>query len=211
MWLIDVIITMLVPVLLALLVIWIARRFGKLSVTAKKWWLFAHVVCAVIYFSGLFGTLLLALSTKFTTDSQQIYAAHRFIHLFDWFLIIPGAATSLITGLALAVRTNWGLTKYYWVMAKWIGNIGAITFGGTVMRHWIHEPFANVPDRVVNPLLSPAYLHNRRLLFLGIAISFAILLFLSAISYLKPWGRRNAGPSRTPKDQRTALLHNQPW
>lgn len=199
----DVITTMLVPVLLALLVIWIASRFGKLSVTAKKWWLFAHVMCAVIYFSGLFGTLLLALSTKFTTDSQQIYSAHQFIHFFDWFLIIPGAATSLITGLVLAVRTNWGLTQYYWVMAKWIGNIGGITFGGTAMRHWIHEPFANIPASVIDPLQSPAYVHNRQLLFLGLAISFALLLFLSAISYLKPWGKRKQPAAALNRTQTT--------
>jgi hypothetical protein len=90
----------------------------------------------------------------------------------------------------LAVRTNWGLTKFYWVIAKWVGNIAAITFGAHYMRIRIHDNFHGIFSRLVHPLQNPAYLENRQLLFTGIAISFAILIFLLLVSYLKPWGKR---------------------
>ncbi len=181
--------SLLVPVVMALITIWIAKQFAKLPVTAKKWWLFAHAIGVVVYFGGVLGTMLLALSTKMTTDSQQIYSAHHFMSLFDWYFIIPGAFTSLITGLVLAVRTSWGVTGYYWVIAKWIGNIGMIMFGGTFMRRWIH---GHIAVSAASPLQNPAYLHNRQLLFIGIAISLSGLIFLTAISYLKPWGKRTS-------------------
>ncbi|MGM0866691.1 MAG: DUF2269 domain-containing protein [Bacillota bacterium] len=176
------------------------RRSKKLSVKGKNGWLIAHIISVIIYFSGMFGTLLLALSTTFITDEDLIYAAHLFIQFFDWFLIIPGAFTSLITGVWLAVRTHWGMTKHYWVMAKWIGNIVAITFGGNFMRMWIHDNFKPIFSSSLHPLQNPLYLENREMLFIGTAISFSILLFLAIISYLKPWGKR--------KDQKKTKLQS---
>lgn len=167
------------------------KRFSKkLSINQKTGWLIAHVIFVIVYFSGMFGTLLLSVSTMYTTDGGLIYGAHLFIQYFDWFLIIPGAFGSLLTGSWLAARTNWGLTKFYWVIAKWVGNIAAITFGAHYMRIRIHDNFHGIFSSLVHPLQNPAYLENRQLLFTGIAISFAILIFLLLISYLKPWRKR---------------------
>lgn len=70
----------------------------KLNAKQKKWWLIIHILFVIIYFSGLLGTMLLAAFTRFITDRGLIYAAHLFIHYFDWFLNIPGAIGSLTTG-----------------------------------------------------------------------------------------------------------------
>lgn len=134
--------------------------------------------------------LLITVSTTYITNPDLIYAAHLFIQYFDWFLIIPGAFASLITGVWLAVRTHWGMTKHYWVMAKWIGNMIAITFGGNFMRICIHDHFERIFSSKLDPLQNPLYLDNREMLLIGTAISFAILLFLVIISYIKPWGKR---------------------
>jgi len=193
------ILTMLTGLLaLVGIITWIGKkRSKKLSMNQKNGWLIAHILSVIIYFSGLFGTLLLAFSTKFTADRALIHAAHLFIQYFDWFLIIPGAFASLITGVWLAVRTHWGMTKYYWVMAKWIGNITAIVFGGNFMRMWIHDNFKPIFSSSLHPLQNPLYLENREMLFTGSAISFAILLFLVVISYLKPWGKRKGIHKKT--------------
>jgi len=183
--------TLLLLVGLTLVLVMIGKfKSKKLTPKQKNWWLITHIVFVIVYFSGLFGTLLLAVSTTFITDSKLIYAAHLFIQYFDWFLIIPGAFGSVLTGVWLAVRTHWGLTKHYWVMTKWIGNISAILFGANFMRIWIHESFTKIFSGNLHPLQNPAYLENREMLFIGTAISFSILIFLIVISYLKPWGKR---------------------
>jgi uncharacterized membrane protein len=181
--------SMLMPVVVALVTIWVAKRFAKLTVTAKKWWLFAHVMGVAMYFAGILGSLLLAFMTTRVHGSSLAAAAPQFVHFFDWFLIIPGAILSLITGLVLAVRTNWGLTSYYWVILKWAGNIATIMFGATVMRRLI-SGLANAAASEADPLGSALVAHSRAGLLLGAAVSLATLLFLSAISYLKPWGKR---------------------
>lgn len=166
------------------------KKLKKLGIKQKNGWLLAHSIFVIVYFGGLLGTLLLSVATTFTTDGELIYAAHLFIQYFDWFLIIPGAFGSLTTGTWLAVRTNWGLTKHYWIIAKWVGNISAITFGGSLMRIWIHDNFSIIFTGNIHPLQNPAYLHNRQMLFIGTAISFTFLIFLLVMSYFKPWGRR---------------------
>lgn len=168
----------------------VEKKFAKRSKPRRKtWWLIAHIFFVVLYFSGLLGTLLLSLSTAFTDRSGLIYAAHLFIQFFDWFLIIPGAFGSLTTGFGLAVG-RWGITRHYWVIAKWVGNSLAILFGAMCMRVWIHDSFPILFADGMNPLQNPAYLENRRLLVMGTLVSLSILTFLVVISYLKPWGKR---------------------
>lgn len=165
---------------------------GKLSQARKRGWLMAHIILVIIYFSGVLGSLLLAVLTTLTGDGELIYAAHFFIQYFDWFLIIPGALGSVITGTWLAARTHWGLTRHYWVMPKWVGNIAAILFGSSVVRIGIDASLRNTFHGRINPWPSPAYLQSRQLLFIGLAVSLVILITLLFISYFKPWGKRQA-------------------
>jgi len=161
-----------VILLLVLLLIRLARPLPKLTVTQKKWWMIIHVAGVVIYFTGVLGALALVLLGK----GDLFAAAHRFIEFFDWFLIVPGAFISMLSGFWISLRTSWGLTRYWWVVAKWVGNIGAIMYGSTLMRRWIHES-GNTPE-------------GAPMLLVGTLISLAILASLVMISYLKPWGQR---------------------
>lgn len=176
--------------LVILATVMIGRKMaGRLTVRQKLWWRVLHLVSITVYFSGVLGTLLLAVSTTRITDENLIYAAHYYIQLFDWFLIIPGAFASIITGLWLAVRTHWGFAKYYWVVGKWAGNVIAVLYGATFLRIWI-EGSLHASAAGVHPLENPAYLHSRELLFIGTAIALAILISLTVISVFKPWRKK---------------------
>jgi hypothetical protein len=185
----------LTAILLLLAALVIAGRFitKKLTIKQKNWWLIAHILFVTVYFSGLFSTLLLAgMTTTIITDRAQIYAAHLFSKYSDWFLIIPGAFGSMVTGVWLSVRTHWGFTKYYWIIIKILGNTVAILYGATFMRIWFDQTVALSSVSQVNILQNPAYLHNRLMLITGSVISIAILVFLVIISVIKPYGKRNS-------------------
>lgn len=184
--------TLIMMALLVSITAFIGSKFSrKLSVNQKKCWLIAHVIFVIVYFSGIFGTVVLTnLSGTIITDRSLVYAAHLFSRYHDWFLIIPGAIGSLLTGTWLSVRSNWGLTKNYWTIVKLLGNIGAILFGSTLMRIWYGELVDLSALNQINPLQNPAYIHNRQMLLLGTLISLGNLLFLVVISYFKPWGKR---------------------
>lgn len=185
--------TLIMVLLAAGVVCFIAmRRPNKLNLFQKNVWLVLHIVFILIFFGGLLGSLLLVWVTYLTTDRTLLEAVHTLIPYFDHFMVIPGAFGSLITGIWLAARTQWGMTKHYWVIAKWVGNMAMIVFGGSAMRFWISETLHAAQNKAVFPLANPAYLEYRQLLTAGLVFSLIVLLFLVVISYFKPWGKRSA-------------------
>lgn len=185
--------TIIVVTILVLLLVDIGNKrtlqLGRFTMKPKKGWLIAHILCVLVFFTGVFGSIFLTIVTFFTTNKALIYAAQMFSGTFDWFLIIPGAMGCLITGIWLAVRTHWGFANYYWVMMKSIGNIFLILFGGIVIRNWIHDQLDKVFSSSLHPLQSALYLEHRTILLSCLAISLAVILFLVLISYVKPWGK----------------------
>ncbi|MCQ6268733.1 DUF2269 family protein [Fictibacillus sp. WQ 8-8] len=193
MWLLllNVIVMPLGFLLIIYFLNWMGRKKKqKFNMKQKNSWLIAHIFFVILYFGGLLGTFLMVVTTKFTDNRDIIYSAHLFIQYFDWFLIIPGGLGALLTGIWLAVRTHWGLTKHYWLLVKWIGNILAIVFGANFMRIWLHDNFKPVFNNPLHPLENALYLANRNMIFMGLLLSFSILAFLVIISYYKPWGKR---------------------
>ncbi len=187
------IITLLATLLLlTFLCVFLSKNLRKkLAKTNKQCWLIAHVLAVIIYFSGVFGQLLVTISMTFFTEQSEIYTGILFISYFDHYLTIPGALASFFTGIWLALRTHWGgLTKYYWVLIKWVGNMLAIFFGALITGNVVYNLFPKILSSGLHPLQNPLYLQSRRMLFLGIGISMSLLTFLVIISYLKPWGKR---------------------
>ncbi|CAG7652576.1 DUF2269 domain-containing protein [Paenibacillus allorhizosphaerae] len=182
--------TLLLVLLIAVPVISIGKmRDIRLNAKQKKWWVISHVLFVIMYFTGVLGNFVLTLFTLFIKDRELIYAAHYFIKYFDWYLIVPGALGSLATGLWLAVGA-WGIINYYWVIVKWVGNLTTIFFGSIFIGTWIEKALHALSLNEFEPMQNPDYLHSQKMLLAGSAVVLAILIFLTAISYLKPWGKR---------------------
>jgi hypothetical protein len=69
-----------------------------------------------------------------------------------YFALVPLAAVALLTGLAQALGTNWGLFRHYWVLAKF--GLTVIAFIVMVLNlekvgahadHLVHSPAADLP------------------------------------------------------------------
>ena len=77
-----IVISLLIGVL-ALIAKFITNR---LTIKQKNWWIVAHLMFVIVYFSGLLGTLLLTnMTITAVTDLKQIHAAHIFSKYCDWF------------------------------------------------------------------------------------------------------------------------------
>ncbi|WP_285766098.1 DUF2269 domain-containing protein [Peribacillus sp. SI8-4] len=174
------------------IMVFIANKIPrKLPHKRKQWWVIAHILFVIVYFCGVTGQLVILLSTASFSKKESIHAGLEFIRYFDDYLTIPGAMGSLFTGIWIALRTNWGgLTTYYWIIAKWVGNIVAILLGSTITGNAVHNLFPKILSSDVEPSQNPLYHQSRQILFSGIGISLTILTFLVVISYLKPWGKR---------------------
>jgi hypothetical protein len=119
--------------------------------------------------------------------------------LTTWFVIVPLALASLLTGIASSLGTRWGLSRYYWVLVKLL-----ITSFATVVM-WVHlQPIQLLAAAATRTGILGADLHqSRTLLVVASSAALVALLVLTTVSVYKPRGmtphgaRKHSGNVRT--------------
>src|SRR5881394_1963475 len=86
-------------------------RLGALALTA-------HLTVSVGWLGAVAGFLALAVSGLTSQDPQMVRAAYLAMELITWFVIVPLAFASLLTGLVVSLGTTWGMFRHYWVVSK---------------------------------------------------------------------------------------------
>ena len=89
----------------------------------RKFALTAHVISSVGWLGAVAGFLALAVAGLTSQDAQMVRAAYLTMELTGWFVLLPLALASLLTGLVQSLGTKWGLFRHYWVLAKLFINV----------------------------------------------------------------------------------------
>ena len=148
------------------------RRFVLTApVTSTVGWLGAVVVFLALAVIGLT-----------SGDAQTVRAAYLVMEPAAWFVLVPLAFASLLSGLVQSLATPWGLFRHYWVVFKLV-----ITVVATAVLLLYVETLAAVAgvaadeaaDLAVVRSTSPA-LHAALALFL--------LLVATVLAVYKPRG-----------------------
>jgi hypothetical protein len=84
----------------------------------RKFALTAHVVSSVGWLGAVIAFLALAIAGLISHDVQLVRAVYLAAEPLTWFVIIPLAFASLLTGLVQSLGTTWGLFRHYWVVFK---------------------------------------------------------------------------------------------
>ena len=83
----------------------------------RKLTLTAHLVASVGWIGAVIGYIALGLAAAGGgADSETIRAAWIGMELTGWYVIVPLAIASLLTGLVISLGTPWGLFRHYWVV-----------------------------------------------------------------------------------------------
>lgn len=98
-----------------------------MSPQVRKLALTAHVTCTVGWLGALAAFLALAVAGLNSQDARLVQACYVAMGLTTWFVIVPLSLASLGTGLVQALGTPWGLFRHYWVLAKLVLTIIAVT------------------------------------------------------------------------------------
>lgn len=80
----------------------------------------AHVTSSVSWLGAVAAFLALAIVGLTSHDTQMVRAAYLATELITWFVIVPLAFGSLLTGLVVSLGTPWGLFRHYWVLVKFM-------------------------------------------------------------------------------------------
>ena len=93
----------------------------------RKFALSAHLTSSIGWIGTVLAYLALGVAAVSSNDVQTIRAAWTAMELTGWFVIVPLAVASLLTGLVMAFGTKWGLFRHYWVLISFVLTVLATT------------------------------------------------------------------------------------
>jgi hypothetical protein len=155
-----------------------------LTPSLRKLAILVHIITSVGWLGALAAFLVLAVTGLTSTDASTIRAVYLDMPSITWFIIVPLAFASFLSGLVLSLGTKWGLFRYYWVLAKLLINTLSIVL---LLLHTCM--ITDVATAAVRSSLSPTDLHDQRVHLVTAAIAALLaLLVATVLSVYKPRG-----------------------
>lgn len=106
----------------------------RMSPGVRKSALAVHLAVSVGWIGAAVSYLALGLAAATSRDGETVRGAWLAMELTGWYVIVPLAVASLLTGLVMAVGSRWGLFQHYWVIFSL-----ALTAFATAVLFW-HMP-----------------------------------------------------------------------
>jgi uncharacterized membrane protein len=149
-------------------------RLRKLALTA-------HLTVSVGWIGAVFAYLALVLAAWFARDAQTVRASWIGMEVIGWYVLVPLAVASLVTGLVMALGTRWGLFRHYWVLFTLLLTVVAIVVlvGHMPTVSYFADATATA-DRASRDGLQGELLHAGGGLL--------VLLFVAGLNVFKPRG-----------------------
>ncbi len=155
----------------------------------RKVALTAHVTSSIGWFGAVAAFLALAIAGLTSQDAQIVRAAYLAMELTTWFVIVPLAFVSLLSGVVSSLGTKWGLFRYYWVLMKLV-----ITILATIVLLIHTQPIDLLASVAAKTTVLGASLHSQQLLMVvASSVALVVLLVLTALSVYKPRGMTRYG------------------
>jgi hypothetical protein len=166
----------------------------------RKTLLGVHVIASLVWCGVICTTAVLAVTAALSTDPATVAALVPAMVVIDDTLLGPPALLALLSGVALACGTPWGLFLHRWVAVKFWAVVAAV----------VAAPLLNKPalTRVEDLLAAGAPVAEVQasavVLALVCPVIPSVVLGVAVISYTKPWGRTRRGQRLAGGPRRTA-------
>jgi hypothetical protein len=82
----------------------------------RKFALAAHIALSVGWIGAVAGYFALDVAAATSWNAERLRACYLAMGLITWYVIVPLAFASLLTGLVMSLGTRWGLFRYYWTL-----------------------------------------------------------------------------------------------
>ncbi|HTI07129.1 MAG TPA: hypothetical protein VL832_01200 [Puia sp.] len=155
-----------------------------MSPSLRKLVLLTHIITAIGWPGAVAAFLALAVTGLTGSNARIVCAAYLAMEPITWYIIVPLAFGSLLTGLVLSLGTKWGLFRHYWVLAKLLINALSIIL---LLLHT--RVIADVATAAAKTTLNGTDLRGQRVQLVAIAIAALLALLVATIlSVYKPRG-----------------------
>ncbi len=153
----------------------------------RKLALTAHVVSSVGWLGAVTGFLALAVVGLTSQDAQTVRGSYLVMEPAAWFVLVPLAVASLLTGLVQSLGTTWGLFRHYWVLFKLLINLVA-----TAVLLMYMETFSLMARVAADPSADLRAVRNVSPA-LHAALALVLLLAATMLAMYKPRGMTRYG------------------
>lgn len=83
---------------------------------ARKALLAIHLTASIGWIGGVLAYLAIGIAAETTIDPLVVRTAWLAMEIVGWWVLVPQAVIALVSGIALALATRWGLFRHYWVL-----------------------------------------------------------------------------------------------
>jgi hypothetical protein len=135
-----------------------------------------HVASSVGQLSAVASFLALAVVGLTSQNAHTVRGAYLVMEPAAWFILVPLAFASLLTGLVCSLGTTWGLFRHYWVIFKLIINV----FATFVLLIYM-ETFSLMARAAADPSVDLAMVRNASPA-LHAALALVLLLVATTLS-----------------------------
>ena len=141
-----------------------------------------HISSSVGWVGAALAFLALAVIGFTTDDPVKARGAYLLMAPAAWFVLVPLAHASLLSGIALSLGTTWGLFRHYWVVAKLL-----ITVFATVILLIYMGTFRQMAGVAADPVVELAAVRNASPIVHAI-LALLLLLAATVLAVYKPLG-----------------------
>jgi hypothetical protein len=149
----------------------------------RKVALAAHITLAVGWIGAVAGYIALDAAAATTQDAQTLRAAYLAMEVIAWYVIVPFALASLLSGLIMSLGTKWGLYRHYWVLISLL-----LTIFATVVLVVEMQTISYFADRAADPTTSSGDLRALGSTLVHSIGGTVVLLVILVLNVYKPRG-----------------------
>ena len=155
-----------------------------------------HVTSSVGWFGAVLAFLALAV-IGFTSDNEPtVRGAYLLMAPAAWFVLVPLAHASLLSGIVLSLGTSWGLFRHYWVVLK----LGITVFSTVILLIYMGT-FRQMAGVAADPVMDLAVVRNASPIIHAV-LALALLLAAAVLGVYKPFGMTTYGIRRLDEQRR---------
>jgi hypothetical protein len=170
----------------------------KMTSRLRKFTFTAHVTSSVGWVGAVIVFLALASIGVTSEDEVTVRGVYLTMAPAAWFVLVPLAHASLLSGIALSLGTTWGLFQHYWVVLKLL-----ITVFATVILMIYMATFRQMAGVASDPVVDLASVRNASPVIHAI-LALILLLTATVLGVYKPFGMTPYG-RRKQEDRRAAF------
>jgi hypothetical protein len=164
-----------------------------------------HIISSLGWVGAVLAFLALAVIGFTSNDEVKVRGAYLLMAPAAWFVLVPLAHASLLSGIILSLGTTWGLFRHYWVVLK----LGITAFATTILLIYMGT-FRQMAGVAADPVQDLPVVRNASPIVHAI-LALILLLAATVLGVYKPlgmtaYGRRKHG-ERRPGNASTTLAH----